>query len=118
MASKQKVNCSKCGRELSKSGIRLHEQYCKQELNETTKQSSNEKNDLDNQERGVVASTEQKANKKYNEVNMTEQYEVNKKQIEPTKQSIQEEYPYECGGCGEKLKSKVKFCPSCGVGFE
>lgn len=99
MASSTKVKCQFCGEEKSKSGILLHETKCKQNpANKTEPKSEPKKNEI------------------VKEVDLKQEYERMKEEIEPKKQE-QEKDLVQCGSCGAAVK-RGKYCSACGCEWE
>ncbi len=110
------IRCEKCGKIYSKSGIKSHQKWCKGSIeSKSTSVEGSER--VDSRVEIDSKSTRFEGSNKYNEVNMKEQYDNKKEQIEPSKpEALNEEY--ECGACHAHFGKRHKFCPECGVGFE
>lgn len=119
--------CQYCGKEISARGLRMHEQHCslknktdtgKFEDVQEKRTTMNNKKDSENQVSEVQGRT------KFQEVNLMEEYNKNKNQVEKTESKAasstnEQEDNYQCGACQATFyrKTKPKFCPECGVEF-
>ncbi len=102
--------CNKCGKKYSKVGIKMHQKWCKGSIDSKSNMvevSDRVKNESINESKlSQFDSIESEEG-----IDMQEQFNKNKGQIEPIKESNE----YQCEGCNATFNKPYKHCPECGA---
>jgi len=117
--------CKYCGKSFKRNGVLFHELHCKGKREEKGGENREENVNRENQEQSSygkgeenrLMKKEEKNQKGVNEVNMVEEFNTKKAQIEPKKEEKVEDQ-YQCGNCNATFSKRVKFCHECGSEFD